>query len=54
MKTKHKIPIIIVITILGFIVWSITDMVCRPCIIPPDAPENYACPSVCIPEPRWY
>jgi hypothetical protein len=54
MKTRHKIPIIVVIGIAGFIVWSLADMTCKPCIIPPDAPENFACPSSCDPEPRWY
>lgn len=53
MKTRF-ILIIIIITISVFVIWSLTDTVCKPCIIPLDAPENYACPSVCIPEPRWY
>lgn len=54
MKTSYKILIIIAIAISGFIVWSLFDMVCKPCIIPPDAPENYVCPTVCDLEPRWY
>lgn len=53
MKTK-LIILIVAISISAFVIWSLTDAVCKPCIIPSDAPENYACPSVCIPEPRWY
>jgi hypothetical protein len=53
MKTK-LILIIIATAISIFIVWSLMDVVCKPCIIPPNAPENYVCPDVCIPEPRWY
>ena len=41
MKTRYKIPIIFVIAISGFIVWSLVDTVCKPCIIPPNALENY-------------
>ncbi len=54
MKTRHKIPIILVIVMVGFVIWSLFDMTCKPCIIPPDAPENYACATMCSPEPRWY
>jgi len=54
MKTRNKIPIIIVVAIAGFSIWSFTDTVCKLCIIPPDAPENYYCDTACHPEPRWY
>ncbi|KER05301.1 hypothetical protein AAA799E16_02063 [Marine Group I thaumarchaeote SCGC AAA799-E16] len=54
MKTIHKIPIIAVIAVAIFVIWSSTDTVCKPCIITPDAPENFACPTSCTPEPRWY
>lgn len=51
----YKVPIIIVIVMAGFIIWSFADMVCKPCVIPPSAdPANYYCPTVCHPEPRWY
>ena len=54
MKTRLLI-IIGIVTISGFIVWTLADMGCKPCIIPPDADPNYwACPSKCIPEPKWY
>jgi len=48
------IMLIVVLSFIGFVIWSLTDTVCRPCIIPPDAPDNYACVTSCIPEPRWY
>jgi hypothetical protein len=54
MKTRTKIPIIFVIALVGFVAWSMFDLVCRPCIIPPDAPPNLACPDSCDLEPRWY
>ena len=53
MKTRHKIPIIIIVAIVGFVIWTLIDMVCKPCIIPPDAPANYYCSSICKLEPRW-
>lgn len=53
MKTRLLI-IIVAIVIAGFAIWSVSDTVCKPCIIPPDSSENYACPTVCNPEPRWY
>jgi len=51
MKTRYVV-LIIAVSITAFILWSLTDMVCKPCIIPPDS-SNYACPSVCNLEPRW-
>ena len=54
MKTRHKIPILFVIVIAGFVIRSLFDMTCKPCIIPPDAPDNYYCTSSCNLEPRWY
>lgn len=39
--------------VVAFVLWSVFDTVCKPCIIPPDAPDNAVCPSVCYPEPRW-
>ena len=39
--------------VVAFILWSMFDMTCKPCIIPPDAPDNYVCASVCRLEPRW-
>lgn len=53
MKTKF-IVLIVTIAISGFIVWSLVDIVCKPCIIPPGQEGNYFCATVCIPEPRWY
>ena len=53
MKTRY-IMLIVILSFTGFALWSLTDTVCRPCIIPPDAPDNYACATVCHPEPRWY
>ena len=53
---KTRLLIIIGIAILsGFIIWSLADMQCKPCIIPSDVdPNQWACPSMCTPEPRWY
>lgn len=53
MKTRHKIPIIIIIAIVAFILWTLFDTTCIPCIIPPGAPDNYGCTLMCTPEPRW-
>lgn len=53
MKTSLLI-IIVTAVIIGFVMWSVSDTICKPCFIPPDAPDNYACPSMCTPEPRWY
>jgi len=51
---KNKLLIIIaIIAIIVFILWSLIDTTCIPCIMPPDAPENYACTMNCKPEPRW-
>ena len=38
---------------VAFVIWSMADRTCRPCIIPPDALDNYYCTSVCKLEPRW-
>ena len=53
MKTRY-IVLIVALSFTGFVLWSLTDTVCRPFIIPLDAPDNYACATVCHPEPRWY
>jgi len=50
---KKYIALIIVIAFVLFVLWSIFDTTCKPCIIPPDAPENAACTMSCKPEPRW-
>ncbi|MFB5608399.1 MAG: hypothetical protein ACE5RG_09915 [Candidatus Nitrosomaritimum yanchengensis] len=52
MKTRYKIFIVIG-GIAAFVVWSMLDLTCKPCIVPPDAPDNYYCASVCRLEPRW-
>ncbi|MCV0410159.1 hypothetical protein [Nitrosopumilus sp.] len=52
MKYRHIIFALIG-TIVSFAIWSMADMTCKPCIIPPDAPENYVCTSICKLEPRW-
>lgn len=54
MKTRYKILIITAIIIIGFVIWSLVDLVCMPCKIPPDAPENMRCVDSCTLEPRWY
>ena len=41
-----------ILSFIGFVLWSLTDTVCRPCVIPLDVPDNYACATVCHPEPR--
>jgi hypothetical protein len=53
MKTRLLI-IIVAVVIAVFVIWSASDTVCKPCIIPSDAPDNYVCATVCHPEPRWY
>lgn len=53
MKTR-LVMIIFAVVIVGFVMWSVFDTVCKPCTIPPDAPDNFACPDVCHPESRWY
>ncbi len=53
MKTRY-IVLIVMMILVGFIIWSVADTVCKPCIKPPDAPENYYCILICTPEPRWY
>ena len=53
MKTKY-ILLISALSFIGFVIWSLADTVCRPCIIPPDAPDNYYCATVCYLEPQWY
>jgi len=52
MKIQYKIFIMIG-GIVAFILWSMFDMTCKPCIIPPNAPDNYLCADVCRLEPRW-
>ena len=53
MKTRPLI-IIVTVVIVGFVMWSVSDTVCKPCIIPSNAPDNFACSSACTPEPKWY
>ena len=39
MKTRFLILLVAVVIIL-FVMWSTSDTVCKPCIIPPKTPDN--------------
>ena len=51
MKAR-TIMMIVIAVFAGFVIWSMTDTVCKPCAIPSDVTDYY-CPSICVPEPRW-
>lgn len=35
--------------IIGFVIWSLVDTVCKPCTAP-----SGVCTLMCTPEPRWH